>query len=196
MFSATFSPSIQKLAKSILRKHVEVSVTPRNTAAVTVNHGMYAVEKADKARFLIQLLQEQPWHQALIFTRTKYGADKLTKKLNKARFKAEAIHGGKRQGARTRALANFKGGQTSFLVATDVAARGLDINQLPVVINYDLPNVPADYVHRIGRTGRAGASGLAVSLVSKEERNYLNDIEKQIKHKMERRSNPIEIHRK
>ena len=188
LFSATFTPAIQKLAKTILSNPVEISASPKNTVATSVKHWMFAVEKAHKSVFVIHLIQEECWHQALIFTRTKYGADKLTRKLNKARLKSAAIHGDKRQHARTKALADFKAGKICFLVATDIAARGLDIDQLPLVINYDLPNVATDYVHRIGRTGRAGASGQAVSLVSKDERSYLKDIEDLLKQKIEKRN--------
>ncbi|MEK9657325.1 MAG: DEAD/DEAH box helicase [bacterium] len=188
MFSATFSRQIQLLAKGILSNPTEISVSPKNSAAETVIHWMYSIDKAQKSTLLIYLLQEKGWHQALIFTRTKYGADKLTKKLNKAKFKSAAIHGDKRQGARTKALADFKQGKINFLVATDIAARGLDIDQLPLVINHDLPNVPSDYVHRIGRTGRAGTNGQAVSLVSKDEIDYLSNIERLLKQKIKRQS--------
>ena len=189
MFSATLPKTVQQLARKILFKPLEISATPRNTAAVTISHWMYSVEKIQKIDLFIRLLEKHNWHQALIFTRTKYGADKLTKKMNKARYKAVAIHGDKRQGARTRALADFKSGKVPFLVATDIAARGLDIEQLPVVINFDLPNVPEDYVHRIGRTGRAGEKGQAISLVSPDEQSYLSGIERLLKQTIQKKNN-------
>lgn len=178
MFSATFSQDIRALCSGLLHDPISVEVAARNTAAETVEQEVYRVEKADKPFALKHLIHEGQWEQVLVFTRTKHGADRLCKKLGQHGILAAAIHGNKSQGARTRALADFKAGLTRALVATDIAARGLDIKQLPHVVNYDLPNVSEDYVHRIGRTGRAGASGHAVSLVSMEENKLLKGIEK------------------
>ncbi len=180
MFSATFSDEIRALAQQFLHQPKEVSVTPSNSTANTVTQYMYPVDKDKKAALLKHLIKDNDWTQVLVFTRTKHGANNLTKKLNAANIKAAAIHGNKSQGARTTALANFKSNEIAVLVATDIAARGIDIDQLPHVINFELPNVPEDYVHRIGRTGRAGAEGEAISLVCAEEVGYLNDIEKLI----------------
>ena len=180
MFSATFSDEIRTLAKSLVNNPVEVSVTPNNSTAKSVEQWIHPVDKAKKTTLLIRLIKEGHWQQALVFSRTKHGANKLTKQLEDAGIKAAAIHGNKSQGARTRALAEFKSGDIRILVATDIAARGLDIDQLPQVVNFDLPNVPEDYVHRIGRTGRAGASGFAISLVSADEFDQLKDIERVI----------------
>lgn len=178
MFSATFSKEIRQLAKTIVHQPVEISVTPENAAAPTVKQWIVPVDKKNKSRLLIHLIRENNWGQTLVFSRTKHGANKLTKQLDAAGISAAAIHGNKSQGARTRALADFKADKVQVLVATDIAARGLDIRQLPQVVNFDLPNVPEDYVHRIGRTGRAGAEGQAVSLVSADELQQLKDIEK------------------
>ena len=180
LFSATFSNEIRQLAKTIVHNPVEISVSPRNTTAETVKQWLCPVDKKRKAPLLISLIKEHEWQQALVFTRTKRGANQLTRHLEEAGISAAAIHGNKSQGARTKALANFKTGDTRILVATDIAARGLDIEQLPQVVNFDLPNVPEDYVHRIGRTGRAGASGQAVSLVSADEFDCLSGIERLI----------------
>ena len=180
MFSATFSDEIRELAKSLVKNPVQVSVTPKNSTATSVTQLIHPVDKAKKAALLTHLIKEGDWKQALVFSRTKHGANKLTKQLDAAGITAAAIHGNKSQGARTRALAEFKDGKVRILVATDIAARGLDIDQLPQVVNFDLPNVPEDYVHRIGRTGRAGASGKAVSLVSADEITQLVDIERVI----------------
>ena len=188
LFSATFSKDIRKLASQFLTDPVEVDVAPRNSTAERVEHAVLHVEdpaKANKANLLIHLLAEQGWHQVLVFHRTKHGANKLTKQLEQAGNKAAAIHGNKSQTARTNALEGFKAGKITVLVATDIAARGLDIEQLPVVINHDLPNVPEDYVHRIGRTARAGKSGLALSLVGPEDRPLLRDIEKLLGHRVD-----------
>lgn len=186
MFSATFSDDIRKLAKGIVNNPVEVSVTPANSTAKTVKQWISPVDKNRKPALLSHLIKSENWNQVLVFTRTKHGANKLTKVLEKNGISAAAIHGNKSQGARTKALANFKSGAVSTLVATDIAARGLDIDQLPQVVNFELPNVPEDYVHRIGRTGRAGASGQAVSLVSADEFKQLKDIERLIQQNLER----------
>lgn len=178
MFSATFSNDIRKLAKGLVNSPVEISVTPRNAAATSVEQWICPVDKKQKSPVLIKLISENNWDQVLVFSRTKHGANKLTKQLDAAGIRAAAIHGNKSQGARTRALAEFKGRKIRVLVATDIAARGLDIEQLPHVINFDLPNVAEDYVHRIGRTGRAGANGEAISLVSADEFPQLSDIER------------------
>lgn len=180
MFSATFSDDIRSLARKMLVDAAEVSVAARNTASELVEQAVYHVDKSVKRHLLAQLIQEESWHQVLVFTRTKHGADRLAKQLGKAGIEAMAIHGNKSQNARTRALQNFKDGSLNVLVATDIAARGLDIDQLPYVVNYELPNVSEDYVHRIGRTGRAGSEGRAVSLVNAEEMKLLKSIEKLI----------------
>lgn len=186
MFSATFSDEIRELAKGLVNNPVEISVTPRNAAATTVKQWVCPVDKNQKSALLIELIKQHDWQQVLVFSRTKHGANRLAKNLEEAGIKAAAIHGNKSQTARTKALADFKNGQARVLVATDIAARGLDIDQLPQVVNFDLPNVPEDYVHRIGRTGRAGASGQAVSLVSSEEIKLLNDIERLINRVLDR----------
>ena len=180
LFSATFSDEIRKLASGLVRNPLEISVTPRNAAAPTVSQIVYTVDKKQKAFLLTKLIKDGEWSQALVFTKTKHGANKLTKHLESEGIVAAAIHGNKSQGARTRALAEFKAGETRILVATDIAARGLDIEQLPQVVNYDLPNVSEDYVHRIGRTGRAGMTGKAISLVSADEVDLLSGIERLI----------------
>lgn len=178
MFSATFSDDIRKLAKGLVRNPIEISVTPRNATAPTVTQSVYTVDKKKKAAVLTRLIHDNSWSQALVFTKTKHGANKLTKHLDAEGIVAAAIHGNKSQGARTKALAGFKAGEIRILVATDIAARGLDIEQLPQVVNFDLPNVAEDYVHRIGRTGRAGSTGVAISLVSADEVDLLSDIER------------------
>ena len=178
LFSATFSKDIRKLANGILNNPVTVEATPENSTAERVNQLIYRVDQKRKTELITKLIWEGNWHQVLVFTRTKHGANRLCQKLEKAKITAAAIHGNKSQAARTRALANFKSGEVSVLVATDIAARGLDIPLLPYVINFELPNVPEDYVHRIGRTGRAGASGQAISLVSVDEAEYVRGIEK------------------
>lgn len=187
MFSATFSDDIRKLAKGLVNNPVEISVTPRNATANTVKQWICPVDKGQKAAVLVKLIKQHDWQQVLVFSRTKHGANRLAKSLDAKGITAAAIHGNKSQGARTKALAEFKSGDVRVLVATDIAARGLDIDQLPQVVNFDLPNVPEDYVHRIGRTGRAGATGQAVSLVSDEEIKLLRDIELLIKQNLERR---------
>ncbi|MFD0864150.1 DEAD/DEAH box helicase [Sungkyunkwania multivorans] len=178
LFSATFSKEIKQLAGSILHQPVSVEATPENTTAEKVNQRMYKVDKGEKPNLLIKLISEGNWDQVLVFTRTKHGANRLSQKLEKSGISSAAIHGNKSQGARTKALSGFKQGAIRVLVATDIAARGLDIPLLPHVINFELPNIPEDYVHRIGRTGRAGASGEALSLVSIDERDYVKGIEK------------------
>jgi ATP-dependent RNA helicase RhlE len=180
LFSATFSQDIRKLAKQMVKNPVEISVSPANSTAPTVTQWIYPAEKKDKAEMLIRLIEENNWQQVLVFSKTKHGANKLTKLLIARKITAAAIHGNKSQGARTRALAEFKAGQVRVLVATDIAARGIDIDQLPQVVNFDLPKVAEDYVHRIGRTGRAGATGHAVSLVSHDEFKELQGIERLI----------------
>jgi ATP-dependent RNA helicase RhlE len=178
MFSATFSNEIRALARGLVNNPVEISVTPRNAAAKSVKQWICPVDKKQKPALLTQLILANHWHQVLVFSRTKHGANRLTRYLEGKGIKTLAIHGNKGQGARTQALASFKDGKIQVLVATDIAARGLDIDQLPQVVNFDLPNVPEDYVHRIGRTGRAGSSGQAVSLVSADEFKQLGDIER------------------
>lgn len=178
LFSATFSKEIKALAQGILNHPVLVEATPENSTVDAIIQRVFRVDKARKSELIIQLIKEGNWTQVLVFTRTKHGANNLTKKLIKADISAAAIHGNKSQGARTKALAGFKDGSVEVLVATDIAARGLDIPLLPHVVNFELPNIPEDYVHRIGRTGRAGAKGEAISLVCIDEKTYLRDIEK------------------
>ena len=180
MFSATFAIEIRGLAKTIMSNPLEVSVSAPNTTAEKVKQWVYPVDKIRKSALLRELIVQNDWQQVLVFSRTKHGANRLSAYLEKAGVNASAIHGNKSQGARTKALSGFKSGKIRVLVATDIAARGLDIAQLPQVVNFDLPNVPEDYVHRIGRTGRAGASGRAFSLVSADEIKQLNDIEQVI----------------
>ena len=179
-FSASMPPEILKLSDSILSNPVKVEVTPANTTAETVEQSMFYVEKNDKKNLLTFLLKDKRIISALVFTRTKHGADRVVKDLERANINAEAIHGNKSQNARQRALSNFKTGETRVLVATDIAARGIDIDNLSHVINYELPNIPETYVHRIGRTGRAGASGIAFSFCDAEELDFLHDIQKMI----------------
>jgi len=188
LFSATFSKEIKKLANGILHHPVQVEATPENSTVDTISQKVYRVSKAKKTDLIINLISEGDWKQVLVFTRTKHGANKLCKKMISAGITAAAIHGNKSQGARTKALAGFKSNAIRVLVATDIAARGLDIPLLPHVVNFELPNISEDYVHRIGRTGRAGASGEAISLVCGEERTYLRDIEKLVGLKI-----PVEI---
>ncbi|NRB24155.1 MAG: DEAD/DEAH box helicase [Shewanella sp.] len=187
MFSATFSDDIRKLAKGLVNNPVEISVTPRNATAKSVEQYIYMIDQKQKTAALIHLIKQNDWQQVLVFSRTKHGANRIAKNLEANDLTAAAIHGNKSQGARTKALANFKSGAVRVLVATDIAARGIDIDQLPNVVNFDLPNVPEDYVHRIGRTGRAGASGQAVSLVSADESKLLRDIERLIKQNIPRK---------
>ncbi len=187
LFSATFSDDIRKLAKGLVNDPVEISVTPRNAATPTVEQWIHPVDKKQKSALLTQLIRDNDWQQVLVFSRTKHGANRLARYLDEKGIRAAAIHGNKSQGARTKALADFKRGKVKVLVATDIAARGLDIEQLPQVVNFDLPNVPEDYVHRIGRTGRAGATGHAVSLVSADEFKQLSDIERLTKKLLDRK---------
>ena len=179
-FSATMPPDVAKLADSILNKPVKVEVTPVSSTADTIQQSVYFVDKNDKRKLLVHVLNDKRIASALVFARTKHGADKVAKDLVKAGIKAEAIHGNKSQNARQRALSNFKSRQTRVLVATDIAARGIDVEELSHVINYELPNVPETYVHRIGRTGRAGHNGIALSFCDAEETAYLKDIHKLI----------------
>ncbi|WP_224491138.1 DEAD/DEAH box helicase [Robertkochia flava] len=178
LFSATFSPEIKALAQGFMQRPVLVEATPENTTVEVIEQKVFLVDKKAKPIFLINKIKEENWKQALVFTRTKHGANKLCKKLMNQGITAAPIHGNKSQTARTKALADFKSGAIRVLVATDIAARGLDIPLLPHVVNFELPNVPEDYVHRIGRTGRAGASGEAISLVDGEEVALLRAIEK------------------
>ena len=177
-FSATMPTEIAKLSQSILNNPVKVEVTPVSSTAEKVEQAVYFVEKDDKKHLLIHLLKDKNIASALVFTRTKHGADKVAKELNKANVKTDAIHGNKSQNARQRALTNFKSGQIRVLVATDIAARGIDVEDLSHVINFELSNIPETYVHRIGRTGRAGASGIALSFCDREEKVFLRDIHK------------------
>lgn len=186
LFSATFSAEIRKLTEGLLIKPVTVEVAAENATADTIDQIVYTVNKTAKTALLTHLVKSQNWQQVLVFTSTKHGANKLTEKLNTAEIKAAAIHGNKSQGARTSALAGFKAGEIRVLVATDVAARGIDISHLPYVVNYELPRSSSDYVHRIGRTGRAGKTGQAISLVSQEEQQALKLVEKLIGNKINR----------
>jgi len=185
MFSATYADDIRKLATELLNDPAQIQIAQQNSVAATVEHRVYAVDAERKKDLLIELLAQDSRRQTLVFGRTKHGSDRLAKQLCQAGFKADAIHGNKSQNARQRALKDFKDGRIHVLVATDIAARGLDIDQLPVVINHDLPMVAADYVHRIGRTGRAGCDGIALSLVSRDEQGLLNDIQRLLKRDIE-----------
>ena len=178
MFSATYSDDIRKLTQGVLKNPVEVEVARRNVTVEAVTQLVHMVSKDEKRALLSHLIRANDWQQVLIFTRTKHGANRLTKQLQDDSITAAAIHGNKSQSARVTALTGFKTGKVRALVATEVAARGLDIKELPYVVNYELPNVPEDYVHRIGRTGRAGASGTAISLVAADEQGLLRDIER------------------
>lgn len=186
LFSATFSTEIRNLVKGILNNPIEVDIEPRNTTVSVIKQIIHPVDKSRKTALLSHLVHRNKWEQILIFARTKHGANKLVKQLAEEQIHAAAIHGNKSQAQRTKALADFKSKELRALVATDIAARGIDIEQLPCVVNYDLPQVAEDYVHRIGRTGRAGASGLAVSLVSADEVGQLCSIEKLINKKIQR----------
>ena len=202
LFSATFSPEIRELAKTLVKQPVEISVAQENTTAATIEHWLVAVDKKKKPALLDKLITEHKWSQVLVFTRTKHGANRLTRYLDGQGHKALAIHGNKSQGARTKALAQFKDKTIQVLVATDIAARGIDISQLPVVVNFELPNVQEDYVHRIGRTGRAGVDGEAISLVAADEYKQLVDIEHVIQQHIPRKevegfiaANPLDASR-
>lgn len=186
LYSATFSGEIRTLAEGLLNTPVQVDVSPRNSTAPSVTQWLHPVDKSEKTALLCHLMKKHDWQQVLVFTRTKHGANKLVEKLIKAGLSAAAIHGNKSQGARTRALSDFKKGEVRALVATDIAARGLDIEQLPQVVNFELPSVAEDYVHRIGRTGRAGAKGKAISLVCADEAKQLAGIERLIKTEIKR----------
>jgi ATP-dependent RNA helicase RhlE len=190
LFSATFSDEIRGLATGLLKNPVSVEVARRNAAAEAVTQSVYHVDRERKKDLLIQLIDEQSWQQVLVFTRTKHGADALSERLGKAGIRSAALHGNKSQGQRQRALDDFKRLKVSVLVATDIAARGIDIDELPHVVNYELPNVPEDYVHRIGRTGRAGSSGEAISLVCVDEHKLLRDIERLLKKDIEKKVVP------
>ncbi|AZG12496.1 DEAD/DEAH box helicase [Cupriavidus pauculus] len=185
LFSATFSDDIRALADRLLNNPASIEVARRNTTAETVAQRVFPVDRERKRELLAHLVRQHDWHQVLVFTRTKHGANRLAEQLTKDGLSALAIHGNKSQSARTRALSEFKAGTLRLLVATDIAARGIDIDQLPHVVNFDLPNVPEDYVHRIGRTGRAGAEGEAISLVCVDEHALLRDIERLIKRQIE-----------
>ena len=186
LFSATFSKEITGLANSLLNNPISIAVAPKNSAAESVEQYVHLVDKKRKTELLSHLIGLENWPQVLIFTRTKHGANKLAEHLNLDGIKSAAIHGNKSQGARTRALADFKDGKLKALVATDIAARGLDIDQLPYVVNFELPQVAEDYVHRIGRTGRAAATGKAISLVCVDEHGLLADIERLLKREIPR----------
>ena len=181
LFSATFADEIKKIAAQFMRDPAEVQVAARNSIVATITHRVHPVESARKRELLLHLLSQDSRRQTLVFSRTKHGATKLADFLEKYGLRTAAIHGNKSQGARTKALKEFKNGKVTVLVATDIAARGIDIDQLPIVVNYDLPMVAEDYVHRIGRTGRAGAEGLAISLVAHEEARLLRDIRRLLK---------------
>ena len=187
LFSATFSPEIRELAKGIVIKPSEISVTPENTTAATINHWLVPCDKKRKPHILSHLIKAEDWSQVLVFSRTKHGANRLVRFLEGEGIEALAIHGNKSQGARNRALQSFKDKTIQVLVATDIASRGIDISQLPIVVNFDLPNVQEDYVHRIGRTGRAGVDGQAISLVCADELDQLQDIEYVIQQHIERK---------
>jgi len=184
LFSATYTQAIRNLAGRMLKNPKYIDVTPRNTAAESVIQKVHLVDRSNKRALLIHLITRENWSQILVFTRTKHGANKLVEKLAAHGINAAALHSNKSQSFRTRTLKAFKNGEIRILVGTDVAARGLDISDLPYVVNYDLPNIPEDYVHRIGRTGRAGVSGIAVSLVSHAERHHLQAIEKLLQQKI------------
>jgi ATP-dependent RNA helicase RhlE len=178
LFSATFSPDVRKFAGSLLTEPEVIDVAPRNAPAELVAHHVHPVDREKKRDLLVHLVKTGDWQQTLVFSRTKHGADRLAAQLDRAGISSDAIHGDKSQGVRTRALAQFRQGRVRVLVATDIAARGIDIDKLPRVVNFDLPNVAEDYVHRIGRTGRAGTNGEALSLVSGDERQQLRSIER------------------
>ncbi|HYE36142.1 DEAD/DEAH box helicase [Methylocaldum sp.] len=193
LFSATFSEDIRKLAAGLLHQPLSIEVAPRNAPAELVSQSVYHVPKTGKQVLLAHLLSHGRWGQTLVFTRTKHGANRLAEQLDRNGFRVAVIHGNKSQSARTQALAAFKEDRVQILVATDIAARGLDIQQLPHVVNYELPHVPEDYVHRIGRTGRAGADGAAVSLVCADEAPQLRDIERLLGRRLPAHPVPEEI---
>ena len=186
MFTATFSDSFRSLATNMADKAIEISVTNDNETGKNINHYIHPVDKSRKAELLIELIKSKKWDQALVFTRTKHGADRLQKQLDKVNINSKAIHGNKTQNNRMKALEAFKNNKIQILVATDVAARGIDIKKMSQVINFDVPTVAKDYVHRIGRTGRGGDMGEAITLVSADEFRLLRDIEKLINKKLER----------
>jgi ATP-dependent RNA helicase RhlE len=186
LFSATFSNEIRKLASDFLINPEEIQVTPRNSTVDLVEQFVYPVDKRRKRELLSELIGKENWQQVLVFARTKHGANRLAEQLTMDGIQSTAIHGNKSQTARTKALASFKAGKVRVLVATDIAARGIDIDKLPHVVNYDLPHVPEDYVHRIGRTARAGREGQAISLVCVDEKKLLADIEKLLKTKIDK----------
>ena len=192
LFSATYSDDVRDLANQLLVNPALIEVSPRNEPTENVGQSVYFIAKEDKRYLLAQLIKNSNWYQVLVFARTKYGADRLAKQLTKMGVLAEAIHGNKSQNARTRVLRRFKDGNLPVLVATDIAGRGLDIESLPYVVNYELPNVPEDYVHRIGRTGRAGEKGEAISLVAPEDKKLLKNIEKMLKKSLDIMSLPID----
>ena len=177
-FSATMPDTIISLTNSLLKNPVRISITPKSSTVDAIEQMVYFVEKKEKSLLLVSILQKSEDQSVLVFSRTKHNADKIVKILGKAGLGSQAIHGNKSQAARQLALGNFKSGKTRVMVATDIAARGIDINELPLVINYDLPDVPETYVHRIGRTGRAGNTGTALTFCSQEERKLVNDIQK------------------
>lgn len=185
LFSATFPAQIKQLAAQFMRNPGEIQIAQRNSVAATITHRVHPVDAERKKDLLIHVLAQDSRRQTLVFSRTKHGADRLARQLAITGFRADAIHGDKTQGARTKALRDFKSGKTTILVATDIAARGLDIDQLPAVVNYDLPMVAEDYVHRIGRTGRAGSEGIAISLVCHAEQHLLHDIQRLLKREIE-----------
>ena len=186
MFTATFSDSFRSLAMNMAEKAIEISVTNDNETGENINHYIHPIDKSRKAELLIELIKTKKWDQALVFTRTKYGADRLQKQLDKVNINSKAIHGNKTQNNRMKALEAFKNNKIQILVATDVAARGIDIKRMSQVINFDVPTVAKDYVHRIGRTGRGGDTGEAITLVRADEFRLLRDIEKLINKKLER----------
>ena len=186
MFTATFSDSFRSLAMNLAEKAIEISVTNDNETGENINHYIHPVDKSRKAELLIELIKTKKWDQALVFTRTKHGADRLQKQLDKVNINSKAIHGNKTQNNRMKALEAFKNNKIQILVATDVAARGIDIKRMSQVVNFDVPTVAKDYVHRIGRTGRGGDMGEAITLISADEFRLLSDIEKLINKKLER----------
>lgn len=191
LFSATYTREVRDMAAQWLKNPASIEVAPHNTAAESVHQSAYLVDKSDKPSLLCHLFRSGQWGQTLVFTRTKHGANRLGLQLDREGFQVAVIHGNKSQSARIRALSDFKASKVQILVATDIAARGLDIHQLPHVVNFELPNVPSDYVHRIGRTGRAGATGQAISLVCPDETVYLRDIEKLLGKRLPVEVNPL-----